>query len=211
MEGMLSWYFLTVSRHPFTSAAVAWPTVCNPFIWAQESAHDLVRLVSCFVLSSLPRYCSRTLYIRSFSIVSLRNGQLSLFPFSSRLTSCERLPTCFLCILQSVSLKLLGFLLLFYFLLFAWALNSVIGCSLTKVAFCFYNPSLPWFQVLSKPVSPKRFCLWDCSSFCSRAFATVMCFPFTSPHCPSPSWCMDHSNNCKRWLSCRGHRIRAAA
>lgn len=50
--------------------------------------------------------------------------------------------------------------------------------ALTKVAFCFHNPSLPWFQVLSKLVSPKSFCLWDCSSFCSRAFAAVTVFPF---------------------------------
>lgn len=50
--------------------------------------------------------------------------------------------------------------------------------ALTKVTFCFHNPSLPWFQVLSKLVSPKSFCLWDCGSFCSRAFAAVTVFPF---------------------------------
>lgn len=46
--------------------------------------------------------------------------------------------------------------------------------ALTKVAPCFHSPSLPWFQLLSKLVSPKRFCLWDCSSFCSRAFSVMM-------------------------------------
>lgn len=65
---------------------------------------------------------------------------------------------------------------LFYFLLFAWVLNSIIPCSLLPKllsAFC-----LPWFQLLNKLESPKRFLLWDCSSSSSRAVAAIVVFPF---------------------------------
>ena len=137
---MLSCYFSTASLHPFTPVAVAWPMVCAPFVRAQESAHDLITLISCFLPSCLPMCCNRTLWTGSLSIVSLRNCQLSLSPFSFRLTSHESPPTCFLCVLQSASLKLLGFML-FYFLPFVWVLNSIIACSLSpKVLSAFIIP-----------------------------------------------------------------------
>lgn len=118
-------FLATFQLHPFTPAAVAWPAVCAPFVRAQERAQDLVRLVSSFLPSCLPMCCKRTLCTGSLSIVSLRNCQLALSPFSFRLTSHESLPTCFLCVLPSASLKFLGFMLLFYFLLFISFLNSI--------------------------------------------------------------------------------------
>lgn len=103
----------------------------GPFVSVQEGAHALVWLVSCFVLSCLPICCNIEHSALGLSIVSLRNCQLSLPPFSFSLTSHESLPICFLRALQSASLKLLVFTCLFYFLLFALGFNAVIPCSLS--------------------------------------------------------------------------------
>jgi len=142
MEGMLSLYFLTAPMHPFAlGAAAAWPEVCASFIRAQESAHDLARLVSCSFPSCLPMCCNRTLCTGSLSFVSFRNCRLSLSPFSFRLTSHESLPSCLLYLLQPASLKLLVFMFLFYFLVFVGVLNSIIAFSLSpKLLSIFLNP-----------------------------------------------------------------------
>lgn len=172
-----SWFFscIPASFHLHHSGLVY--GLCSFHISSRKCSWS-VRLFSCFLPSCLPMCCNRTLCPGSFSIVSLTNCQLCLCSLSLRLTFYESLPVCFLCVLQSASVNLFGFMLLFSFLLFVWVLSSHFSFTFVKAIFCFHNPSLPWFQVLNKLVSPKRFCLWGCTSFCSRAFTAVLVFPF---------------------------------
>lgn len=96
---------------------------------------------------------------------------------------------------------------LFYFLVFGWILNSHCSLTLTKVAFCFHSLRSPWFQVLNKLESPKRFRLCYCSSFCSRAFCCgdgVSLSLVLSPSYLSLSWYRSKNKACKEWVSCRG-------
>lgn len=160
---------------------------------------NLIRLGSSFLLHLPFHVLQWNISNGSLSVASLRDSQLFLFPFSFRLPSCEMLPTSSLCLLEPA--WLLVFMLLSYFLLKSWILNSTIPCSLSPKVPC----SLHRFQVLKRLISPKRSSLWLqlfllWSVCCHRGISLAR---LPSSPCLSPSQCTYSSKTWKHWLSCK--------